>query len=462
MRRKLKADNFIFRRLWGNPKHLSYVSSQLREKHPEDTLAILAAKRNSGSFTYDGIELGGERVAQEIEDTLEDLARAGHKIRKISVIGYSLGGLVARYAIGLLQAKGIFDRIQPVNFTTFASPHLGVRTPLKGVQNHIWNVLGARLLSKSGRQLFMIDSFRNTGRPLLSVLADPDSIFIRGLERFKNKSLYANVVNDRSTVFYTTAISRIDPFVQPDDLDITYLKDYDPVILDPDAPVTYKKKELPTFFRRVAGTGQTAITQLPLVIVFAILIPIGTVLFLVNSGVQTVRSQKRIRLHEEGSKDESSGFGIYRVPVMVQDMRSAVEDVFENINAGQSNEYLSGGSEEITGELNSPRSKSAKMPEMTSILDSSNDDLSTASTKAASTTTNEKTRHPSSEFPTLALTKLQFDMINTLDSVGFRKYPVFIHKVRHSHAAMIVRMNRSSFGEGKVVVSHWLEKGFEI
>jgi hypothetical protein len=33
-----------------------------------DELYILPAKRNSGSFAYYGIELGGERVRTEIED----------------------------------------------------------------------------------------------------------------------------------------------------------------------------------------------------------------------------------------------------------------------------------------------------------------------------------------------------------------------------------------------------------
>jgi hypothetical protein len=79
-------------RLWGNPEHLKYVSTSLREKFPEESLAILVAKRNAGSFTYDGVDTGGERVA----------------------IGYSLGGLVARFAIGLLYSRGVFEEIRPV------------------------------------------------------------------------------------------------------------------------------------------------------------------------------------------------------------------------------------------------------------------------------------------------------------------------------------------------------------
>lgn len=101
-------------RLWGNPNHLEVMANTLRKKHPEENLHILVAKRNSGSFTYDGIELGGERVCQEIEEEIEKLARAGQEIKRLSLVGYSLGGLVARYAVGLLFSKGFFEKITPM------------------------------------------------------------------------------------------------------------------------------------------------------------------------------------------------------------------------------------------------------------------------------------------------------------------------------------------------------------
>jgi dienelactone hydrolase len=90
------------------------MSTTLRDRFPEDKLHILVAKRNAGSFTYDGVDTGGERVAEEVERKLEELAESGHDIKKISVVGYSLGGLIARYAIGLLFHRGVFERIQPV------------------------------------------------------------------------------------------------------------------------------------------------------------------------------------------------------------------------------------------------------------------------------------------------------------------------------------------------------------
>jgi hypothetical protein len=101
-------------RLWGNPNHLEVMARSLRAKHPEENLHILVAKRNSGSFTYDGIELGGERVCQEIEEEIEKLAKAGQEIKRLSLVGYSLGGLVARFCVGLLYSKGFFEKITPV------------------------------------------------------------------------------------------------------------------------------------------------------------------------------------------------------------------------------------------------------------------------------------------------------------------------------------------------------------
>ena len=90
------------------------MATSLREKHPVESLHILNAKSNCGSLTYDGIELGGERLCREIEDEIEALARRGYKIERFSMAGYSLGGLVARYALGLLESRGFFEHITPV------------------------------------------------------------------------------------------------------------------------------------------------------------------------------------------------------------------------------------------------------------------------------------------------------------------------------------------------------------
>ncbi|KIV83215.1 hypothetical protein PV11_05262 [Exophiala sideris] len=435
--------------LWGNATHLNYLATALQDRYNDGELIVLACRSNPGSLTYDGVEVGAERVAKEIEDMLEELSRDGNKITRFSIVGYSLGGLVARYAIGLLYHKRCFENITPVNFTTFVTPHLGVRTPLRGYPNHLWNVLGARTLSKSGRQLFTIDKFRNTNRPLLSVLADPDSIFIHALGKFQHRSLYTNIVNDRSAVYYTTGISKTDPFANLEKLNIHYQKGYESVILDPDHPCDLlPEQELPTFYQRFRTSSRTFLRRTPIFLALAVLIPIATVAFLANSCVQTFRSRRRIRLHETG--DQRTGFSA--IPYMVREMRVGLEDAFENVNAAQQQDYLPEGSEEMAEE---PESPSALVNPSTESLVSEKSDTPLL---RRHTSTSDKP----SAFPTLALTPAQFAMIKALDDVGFRKYPVHIHKSSHSHAAIIVRTPRAAFEEGKLVVKHWLENEFHI
>ncbi|CZS98457.1 hypothetical protein WAI453_005798 [Rhynchosporium graminicola] len=431
--------------LWGNPNHLKVMAQSLRAKYPEESLHILVAKRNSGSFTYDGIERGGERVCFEIEEEIEKSARAGQEITRISLVGYSLGGLVARFCVGLLDSKGFFEKIKPVNFTTFATPHLGVRTPLRGWHNHVWNVLGARTLSASGRQLFTIDKFRETGMPLLEVLADPESIFIKGLAKFERRTLYTNIVNDRSAVHYTTGITKSDPFTNLDKIKINYVKDYEEVIIDPENPVAPADPEETdtTFYGNLLRSSQTTIGRMPFLLAMIFFIPLGVVAFLINSGVQSFRSNRRIRLHERGLAGIQPGN--YRVPLLITGMREAVEDVYENLNSAQSHEYLVAGTEE----------EAAQEEPGSPILERTQSHLRSQSNASASG--KEKLNH---DPPTLALAPYQFRMISALDSVGWRKYPVYIHKVRHSHAAIIVRMEKPDFDEGRVVLKHWLDEEF--
>ncbi|KAL8858259.1 MAG: hypothetical protein Q9178_005271 [Gyalolechia marmorata] len=434
-----KADHLcvLVHGLWGNPNHLDYLATSLRTKHPQDKLNILVAKSNSGSYTYDGIETGGERVTQEIEELLEELIQAGTPIAKLSIVGYSLGGLIARYAIGLLYSKGWFEKIKPINFTTFATPHLGVRTPLRGYHSHLWNAFGARTLSSSGRQLFTIDTFRDTKRPILSVLADPSSIFIRALSEFKTRNLYANIVNDRTAPYYTTAISSTDPFVDLDAVDIRTLKSYSPTILDPDNPVSPKstKEPLQPFYIRLSSGGQSLLTQIPLYTALIALIPVATVVWTINSGIQSFRSNKRIQLHEQGE-----GLDSYRIPLLMNgsSARSAVSGAFRRVNSAHGQDYLPESQDDDSDFTDQDAKEDLPRLEL------------------------KRTSSRKADFPTLALSDEQFEMIRNLNTVGFKKYLVHIKNHGHTHAAIIVRTSKPGFDEGKVVVRHWLDEAFEL
>lgn len=434
-------------RLWGNPSHLDYVASALRKRHGEDQLYILSAKGNSGNLTYDGIETGGERLAHEIEQTLDDLSSKGQNIKKLSIVGYSLGGLVARYAIGLLHAHGWLEKLEPMNFTTFASPHVGVRMPLKGITNTVFNVMGPRTISVSGHQLFMVDSFRDTGRPLLSVLADPESIFIKGLAKFQHRAVYANIRSDRSVIFYTAALSTVDPFQDLKNLNINYVEGYEQVIIDPDVHVLPPaKKEPESILSRIWNRTKLLLIWLPLSTLTILLLPLALTIFFIYAAIQTFRSRNRIRRHGEGKN--GALFGRYKVPVLVQNVQHAMEEVFENVNTRQAPAYLSSeasaleaAAEKTTSHIPRPGSSGQ------------------SNTETASASVDGSTICPS---PTLALTAEQFEVIESLNAVGFRKYPVHIHKHQHAHAAIIFRIPKDGHAEGKLVIKHWLDNEFAV
>ncbi|POR39310.1 Putative lipase [Tolypocladium paradoxum] len=420
--------------LWGSPNHMQNIAKSLRSQYPPDELYMLLAKRNSGSFTYDGIELGGERVCAEIEEELRSIESRGGKITKLSIIGYSLGGLVSRYAVGLLYVKGILDTVECMNFTTFASPHLGVRSPLKGWHNHVWNVVGARSLSMSGRQLFTIDKFRDTGRPLLSVLADPASIFMLGLRKFKRHTLYTNIVNDKSAVHYTTGITKTDPYHRNlDNLKVNYLKGSEGVILDPANPTAPRPKlRSRATFSSVTSTVVRWVKRIPFMLMIAVFVPIGTVSFLCNAVVQTIRSSGRIKRHETGQT--SFNIDEYRVPLLIKELRGEVENAYEALNSSQNQDFLAPEDDDDDYDMG---------PEERRLL-------------------SRERRLSVPTQPTLALTAHQFEMIRSLDSLKWRKYPVWIHNHRHSHAAIIVRWEMEAFGEGWVVLKHFADGEFLI
>ena len=441
-----KADHLavLVHGLWGQPKHLDYVRDTLREQYADDRLHILVVTSIGDNKTYDGVDTGGERVANEVEEKIAQLEKDGNTIQKISITGYSLGGLISRYAIGVLYSSGLFDRIQPVNFSTFATPHLGVRTPKRGARSYIFNVLGAKTLSTSGQQMFLVDTFRDTKRPLLSVMADPNSAFAKGLAMFKNKWIYANTMNDRSVPYYTSAISRIDPFVELDKISVNYLTPPGDVLLDSSNPVTTRRSpwEDMTTFEKIRAAPRQTMKTLPFYLVLLTLMPIAVPAFLLNACYQTYQSAQRIRHHESGSAFKLDK---YRVKLL-EEAEAATDRAYEQLTSSTREEYLP-----------------TPPPERETASSSSSTSQESDLKKLSRRETNRERDH---DFPILALTEEQFDMIENLDRLGFDKYPVHIQKVRHTHAAIVVRMQKplsgkDSFSEGKVVVKHWAEK-FEV
>ncbi|KAK0570419.1 hypothetical protein LWI29_000839 [Acer saccharum] len=137
--------------LIGSAADWRFAAEQFVKKLP-DKVIVHRSECNYSKLTFDGVDLMGERLAEEI------LAVARHRpdVQKISFVAHSLGGLVARYAIGRLfessqeldpiglpknslsekrtsfsmqcleqPFEGRIAGLQPMNFITFATPHLG-------------------------------------------------------------------------------------------------------------------------------------------------------------------------------------------------------------------------------------------------------------------------------------------------------------------------------------------------
>lgn len=305
-----------------------------------------------------------------------------------------------------------------------------MRTPLRGWYNHVWNVVGARTLSMSGQQLFTTDSFRDTGKPLLQVMTDPKSIFMSGLRQFKRHTLYSNIINDKSAVYYTTCIQKTDPYRNLDLVRPNFVPGRGDVLLDPQTPYLPRPKlvEATSFW----STCLKYAKRIPFALTIAVFVPIGVAAFLVNSVIQNVRSSKRIRLHEQGLLGVS--IEEYRVPLLIKELRGEVESAYEALNSSQGQQYL--GAED----------------------DDDEEDQAMNAEERQTMTRERRLSQPTQ--PTLALAPCQFDMIRNLDTLGWRKYPAWIHNTGHAHGAIIARIDKRRYDEGFIVMGHYAEEEF--
>lgn len=210
--------------LWGNPNHMDTIEKTLfKSLKGVSQQRIVTIKPSSFRFwkTYDGIQRCAELVIADIFFEIETLKQTNkYKVTSFSIIGYSLGGLISRYVIGTLEAMGFFDEVTPIFYSTFATPHIGVRFFKRNFFDLFANSCAPYLFGRTGQQLFLTDS-----EQLLSKMADPSSVYYKGLERFQSRILMANIKNDRSVAFYTSFITNYSPFDSLDYVDIKYLKE---------------------------------------------------------------------------------------------------------------------------------------------------------------------------------------------------------------------------------------------
>jgi hypothetical protein len=177
--------------LWGVPMHLDMMRRTLEHKFPEDTVRILNCDKSPAGNTYDGVDVCGDRLVDLVKTTA-----ATENVTKLSLIGYSLGGLIVRYAAGRLYQEGFFDQVQPMNLVTIATPHLGSWRLPQGWMDRTFNRMVPIMTSRTGYQLVMADAHA-WGLPLIYLMSHKDLVFYKALQKFKQLMLFANIQFDR-------------------------------------------------------------------------------------------------------------------------------------------------------------------------------------------------------------------------------------------------------------------------
>ncbi|MED6148272.1 hypothetical protein PIB30_051577 [Stylosanthes scabra] len=226
----------------GSAADWRYAAEQFVKKLP-DKVIVHRSECNSSRLTFDGVDTMGERLAEEVLCVI----RRWPEVQKISFVAHSLGGLVARYAIGRLygyssklgpvgtsrnskdeekteylkpcletDSQTKIAGLEPVNFITFATPHLGSRgnkqlpflCGLPFLERRASQT--AHLVAgRSGKHLFLMDN--DDGKPplLLQMVDDTDDLkFMSALRAFKRRVAYANANYDHMVGWRTSSIRR--------------------------------------------------------------------------------------------------------------------------------------------------------------------------------------------------------------------------------------------------------------
>ncbi|KAA1470292.1 DUF676-domain-containing protein [Dentipellis sp. KUC8613] len=334
--------------MWGHPSDLAEMHRQILETrsgttdtHPEGMeLRVLVPETNRGGGTYDGIDWGGERVADEVYQEIKKIESEGKKVTKFSVTGFSLGGLVSRYVIGILYQRKFFETVTPVNFNTIATPHIGLLR-YRTFSSTVASKLGPRLLSRTGEQFYGLDKWSASGLPLLEVMADPERIFFKALSMFPHIRIYANAVNDMAVPYLTAAIELDDPFVnrKANGLIIELDDKYPPLIkswLVPSSPPPKPRILSRPWFKslhlpkppRPAFIGQRFPLNILIYLALPILLPAFLIVFLTRFLLAPCLSHSRIRTLE---KDKSAG---ERLAHKFGDIESQMEGAMANLVGG--------------------------------------------------------------------------------------------------------------------------------
>ncbi|KAF5739830.1 putative lipase ROG1 [Tripterygium wilfordii] len=219
----------------GSAQDWRFAAKQFLKHYPRDVV-VHCSECNSSMLTFDGVDVMGERLAEEVISVI----KRHPTVQKISFVGHSLGGLVARYAIaklygrdisrvsqgnGASQTDGLGDKcheekfrgkiagLEPVNFITSATPHLGSRghrqVPVfcgflkleKVAAQTSW------FLGRTGKHLFLTDHDDERPPLLLRMVTDHEDLkFMSALQSFRRHVAYANTHFDHIVGWSSSSI----------------------------------------------------------------------------------------------------------------------------------------------------------------------------------------------------------------------------------------------------------------
>ncbi|ESW95829.1 hypothetical protein KL918_003385 [Ogataea parapolymorpha] len=176
-----------------------YLKEQI-EKEAEKTgeKVIIRGYTRNVCKTERGVKYLGRRLAEYLVHEVAPTA----DIARISFIGHSLGGLVQTFAIAYIDHNypEFFQKIQPENFISLASPFLGISNENPA---YVKMALSFGIVGKTGQDLGLQGL-----NPLLMLL--PSESTRRILRRFKRRTLYANAIHDGIVPLRTSALLYLD------------------------------------------------------------------------------------------------------------------------------------------------------------------------------------------------------------------------------------------------------------
>ncbi|VVB09900.1 unnamed protein product [Arabis nemorensis] len=221
-----------------SPSDWLYVEAEMKRRLGRRFL-IYASSSNTFTKTFGGVDGAGKRLAEEVRQVVQK----SKSLKKISFLAHSLGGLFARHAVGVLYSaamlqasdgsvsksgnshllQGRIAGLEPINFITLATPHLGVRG-----RKQLPFLLGVPILEKlaapiapffvgrTGSQLFLTDGKADKPPLLLRMASNGEDVeFLSALGAFRCRIIYANVSYDHMVGWRTSSIRRETELFKP-------------------------------------------------------------------------------------------------------------------------------------------------------------------------------------------------------------------------------------------------------